>query len=91
MLAAREMPFKHEEEFERYIHTAQDILSGIFILKRQVPAGSDIPDMVGVDRDNNVVIIENKNVVVDEEVLSSIKRVGSPLGWMSQTNCGQES
>ena len=36
--------------------------------------GSDIPDMVGVDRDNNVVIVENKNGVVDEEILPQILR-----------------
>ena len=35
-------------------------------LKRQVHVGKDIPDMIGVDRDNNIVIIENKNVAVTE-------------------------
>src|SRR5580704_10203924 len=43
--------FKTEDEFERYVQTVREILSDIYILKRQVRAGGDIPDMVGVDRD----------------------------------------
>ena len=65
MVSAIETPFKTEDEFERYIETAKEVLSDIFILKRQVRAGGDIPDMVGIDRDNYVVVIENKNVMVD--------------------------
>jgi hypothetical protein len=65
VVSAIETPFKTEDEFERYIETAKEVLSDIFILKRQVRAGGDIPDMVGIDRDNYVVVIENKNVMVD--------------------------
>ena len=42
-IAATEMPFKTEDEFERFILGTQEILSGIFILKRQVRTGKDIP------------------------------------------------
>lgn len=51
VITAKETPFQTEDEFERYVHTAKEILSDIFIIKRQVRAGSDILDMVGVDRD----------------------------------------
>jgi hypothetical protein len=74
VISAKDTPFQTEDEFERYIHTVKEILSDIFIIKRQVRAGGDIPDMVGIDRDNFVVIIENKNVVVDEEILPQILR-----------------
>jgi hypothetical protein len=72
--AAAEVGFKTEDEFERYVLAAREILSGVFILKRQVRAGRDIPDMVGIDEDNNAVIIENKNQPVDEEILPQIMR-----------------
>jgi hypothetical protein len=73
-IAATEAPFKTEDEFERFILGTKEILSEVFILKRQVRAGRDIPDMVGVDQDNCAVIIENKNVPVDEEILPQIMR-----------------
>jgi hypothetical protein len=74
VVSAIETPFKTEDEFERYIETAKEVLSDIFILKRQVRAGGDIPDMVGIDGDNNVVVIENKNVMVDEGILPQLLR-----------------
>lgn len=74
VIAATEVQFKTEEEFERYVLAAKEILSDIFILKRQVRAGRDIPDMVGIDQDNSAVIIENKNKPVDEEILPQIMR-----------------
>jgi hypothetical protein len=76
VITAKETPFKTEDEFERYIDTVKEIISDIFIIKRQVRTGTrtDIPDMVGVDRDNFVVIIENKNVLVDEAILPQILR-----------------
>jgi hypothetical protein len=69
---ATEKPFQTEEEFEKYLKETKDIFSDIFILKRQVNAGRDILDMVGVDRDNNIVIIENKNITVTEDILPQI-------------------
>jgi hypothetical protein len=74
VIAAIEVPFKTEEEFERYVQTTKEILSDIFILKRQVRAGRDIPDMVGIDQENYAVIIENKNQPVDEGILPQIVR-----------------
>ena len=56
------------------IGPGQGLLGDIFILKRQVRAGRDIPDLVGIDKDNNVVIIENKNAEVTEEILPQILR-----------------
>ncbi len=71
-----ENPFKSEEEFEAYIHKAKEILADIFIIKRQirVSSGYDIPDMIGVDKENNVVIIEMKNVEVDENIIPQVLR-----------------
>jgi hypothetical protein len=74
VVSVPEVPFKSEDEFERYIETANEVLSDIIILKRQVRAGGDIPDMVGVDREKNIVVIENKNVMVDEDILPQLLR-----------------
>jgi len=69
-------PFKTEEEFENYIYGTKEILEDIFILKRQIRAsgGKDIPDMVGIDKENNVVIIEMKNIEIDESIIPQVLR-----------------
>jgi len=74
VLNITEEPFKNEEELERYLETTPEVLSDVFIIKRQVRvSGSrDIIDMVGIDKENNIVIIENKNTVVDEKIIPQI-------------------
>ena len=52
----------------------KQIFADIFILKRQVRTGGDIPDIIGIDKDNNIVIIENKNTQVAEDILPQILR-----------------
>ena len=74
VISATEVPFKTEDEFERYVSTVKEILPDICVLQRQVRAGQDILDMLGVDRDSSAVIIENKNKVVDEGILPQIMR-----------------
>lgn len=71
-----ETPFNSEDEFERYICDVGGILSDIFVLSRQVrtPTRKDVPDIVGVDRDNNVVIIELKNQPVNEDIIPQVLR-----------------
>ncbi|MDP8212197.1 MAG: hypothetical protein P9X22_02755 [Candidatus Zapsychrus exili] len=71
-----ESPFKSEEEFETYIYRTEEILGDIFILKRQirVSSGKDILDMIGIDKENNVVIIEMKNYKVDENIIPQVLR-----------------
>lgn len=76
VLAATETPFRTEEELERYLFDTRGILSDIFILSRQVRAkstsGIEIPDMIGVDSEGSIVIIENKNISVDEKIISQV-------------------
>lgn len=74
LVSASENPFKTESELEEYIMKTPEIFSDIFIIKRQIKAGKDIPDMIGIDRDNNIVIIENKNIPVTEDILQQIIR-----------------
>ena len=76
ILAATETPFKTEEELEHYLLDTRGILSDIYILNRQVRAravsGIEIPDMIGIDSEGTIVIIENKNVPVDEKIISQV-------------------
>lgn len=76
ILAATETPFKTEEELERYLLNTRGILSDIYILNRQVRtktvSGIEIPDMIGVDSDGTIVVIENKNIPVDEKIISQV-------------------
>lgn len=74
LITAVEKPFKTETEFEKYLSNTKEIFSDIFILKRQVNTGKEIPDMVGIDKDNNIVIVEIKNIVVTEDILPQILR-----------------
>lgn len=69
-------PFRSEEEFESYIYKNKEILGDVFILKRQIRASTrhEIPDMIGVDKENNVVIIEMKNDDVDENIIPQVLR-----------------
>ncbi len=71
-----ERPFTSEDEFERYVYDVREILSEIFILSRQVrtPSRKDVPDIVGVDEESNVVIIEFKNRAIDEEIIPQVLR-----------------
>lgn len=71
-----ETPFKTEDEFERSLYSVKEILSEIFILSRQVKTTSrgDIPDIVGVDKENNVVIVKLKNQPVNEDIIPQVLR-----------------
>ena len=74
LINAKEKPFSTESELEKYISETEEIFSDIFILKSQVNVGREIPDMVGIDKDNNIVIIELKNTTVNEDILPQILR-----------------
>lgn len=75
MVPVAEVPFAAEEEFEKFIvEEAPVLFEDIYVFKRQVRANGNIPDLLGVDRDNNVVIIENKNKEVTEDILPQILR-----------------
>jgi len=76
ILNLAETPFKSEDEFERYVYSISGLLSEIFVLSRQVKTSSrkDIPDIVGVDEEGNVVIIELKNQPVNEDIIPQVLR-----------------
>ena len=75
-LNAVESPFSTEEGLEEYLYKTKELLSDLFILKRQVRTGrgSDIPDLIAIDKEGSVVIIELKNSVTNEEIIPQVLR-----------------
>jgi len=67
-------PFKTEEEFEKIIFETPEILEDIFLIKRQIRGGrkSGIPDIVGIDNDENICIVEMKNTSVDASIIPQV-------------------
>ena len=67
-------PFNVEEEFEKTVFEASDLLEDVFPLKRQIRGGakSGIPDIIGIDPDGNVCIVEIKNVPVGAEIIPQV-------------------
>jgi hypothetical protein len=71
-----ESPFRTEEQLESYLQKTRELLSDLFIIKRQVRTArhSDIPDLIAFDKEGSVVIIELKNGPVAEDVISQVLR-----------------
>ena len=71
-------PFIAEADFEKFVFETPEILEDIYLLKRQIRAGSKagIPDIIGIDNDGIVCIIEMKNKKVDSSPSSSICDLG---------------
>jgi hypothetical protein len=69
-------PFKSEDEFEDYLVRNTKILGDIFILSKQTRSGtgSERPDIIGIDNDNNIVLIELKKENVREDIISQVLR-----------------
>jgi hypothetical protein len=66
--------FKSEEEFEKLVFNTPELLSDIFLIKRQVRGGNKtgIPDIIGVDENGNICIVEMKNVTVDSDIIPQV-------------------
>lgn len=71
-----ESPFRTEEQLETYLQKTRELLSDLFIIKRQVHTArhSDIPDLIAFDKEGSIVIIELKNGPVSEDVISQVLR-----------------
>jgi hypothetical protein len=73
-LNLNEMDFKSEEEIEKTIFETKNILPEVLPLKRQLQTydkDSRI-DIVGVDNENNILVIEIKKGIVDESVIEQV-------------------
>lgn len=66
--------FRTEEQLESYLHKNPQLLGDMIIISRQTKAGRDIPDLIAIDADNNVVIIELKKAAASEDVIAQVLR-----------------
>ncbi len=76
LLNMNEIEIHPEEEVEKLLWENKGILSDIYLLDRQVPScdGSKKVDILGLDNDNNIVIIEVKDEEADEDVILQVMR-----------------
>lgn len=63
-----------EELIEKIIFETKNILPDVYILKKQliINAGQGRIDLVGIDNENNILVIEIKDEVVDEGVIPQV-------------------
>jgi len=63
-------PIHPESEIEKLVYNTKGILQDIILIQKRVKSntGDEIPDLIGMDRENNVIIIELK----DEPATSAI-------------------
>lgn len=63
-----------EEHIEKIIFETKNILPDVFLLKRQLQTYTkeERIDLVGVDNENNILIIEIKDEIVDESVIPQV-------------------
>ena len=67
--------FSSESEFEELILNHQELLGDdIFLITNQIRGGTKkgIPDIIGVDKDQNICIIEMKNVTVNSDIIPQV-------------------
>ena len=71
-----ESPFRTEEQLESYLQKTRELLSDLFIIKRQVRTAhrQDVPDLIAFDKEGSIVIIELKNGPVVEDVIAQVLR-----------------
>ncbi len=76
LLNMNEIEIHPEEAIERLLWENKGMLPDIYLLSRQVQSssGSERIDLLGLDSDNNVVIIELKDEDVTEEVILQVMR-----------------
>lgn len=65
-----------EEVIEKTIYETENILPDVFLLKRQLQTYTreEIIDLVGVDNENNILVIEIKDETVNESVIPQVMK-----------------
>lgn len=65
-----------EEVIEKTIFETENILPDVFLLKRQLQTYTkeERIDLVGVDNENNILVIEIKDETVDESVIPQVMK-----------------
>ena len=71
----REIKVRPEEEIEKIIFE-KEILPDVFLLKRQLQTSTNKEriDIVGIDNENNILVIEIKDETVDENVITQVTK-----------------
>jgi len=67
-------PIHPEEEIEKLLYNTEGILQDIILIQKRVRSGSggEIPDLIGVDRENNIIIIELKDEPATADIIPQV-------------------
>jgi len=89
-----------EEAIEKILFETKNIFPDLFLLKRQLQISQDNRiDLIGLDKENNILIIEIKDELVSEEVIPQVLNYaiwveGHPDAiksiWLSQKNLPED-
>jgi len=76
-----EIEVRPEEAIEKIVFETRNILPDVFFLKRQLSTykGEERIDLVGLDNENNILVIEIKDETVDESIISQVMKYA---GWV---------
>jgi hypothetical protein len=58
-----DIPIHPEAEIEKLLYNTEGILQDVILIQKRIKSGTgeEIPDLIGIDRENNVIIIELKD------------------------------
>jgi hypothetical protein len=76
LFSLTQQPFGTEAALEDYLYKNPQLLGDLLIISRQTKTGNhrDIPDLIAIDADGNVLIIELKKGSPSEDVISQVLR-----------------
>lgn len=76
MFSLTPQPFNTEEALEDYLYKSPKILGDLLIISRQTKTGNhkDIPDLIAIDTDGNILIIELKKGSPSEDIIAQVLR-----------------
>ncbi|MCX6818523.1 MAG: hypothetical protein NT129_00805 [Candidatus Aenigmarchaeota archaeon] len=69
-------PIHPEEEIEKLLYNTKGILQDVILINKKIKSstGKEIPDLIGIDKENNVIIIELKDEPVTADIMIQVMK-----------------
>jgi hypothetical protein len=67
-------PIHPESEIEKLLYNTKGILQDIFLIQKRIKSNTreEIPDLIGIDKENNVIIIELKDEPATSDIIPQV-------------------
>lgn len=67
-------PIHPEEEIEKLLYNTKGILQDVILIQKRIKSGTgeEIPDLIGIDKENNVIIIELKDEPATADIIPQV-------------------